>query len=260
MSINFVRTLWGVHTSQYDEGWTTPSVRRRFVDDCIALETANEYQVPCTVFVYGTQNYENLTNNKKIPNITPILVDERPFLFDLQTEFWRNKLELLRYAMEEYGFEKIVYLDWDCNLIKPYDEKIFKDNLDKKDIIQANLLQYRRRKCKWRDVDVCKTSNGGFIYMGRPDIPSRLIQAWDQIEYNDVKFWDEVAISKLTDDLMGGWKGIEAYWDRFEPEVCNLKKKSPYEVELLKKKNFYFLHYIQSKNNRKSKEVVSGYE
>ena len=70
----------------------------------------------------------------------------------------------------------------------------------------------------------------------------------------DMKFWDEVCISKLTDEIVGGWKGIDTYWKYFEPEVCNLKKKSACDAKAIQK-DYCFLHYIQSRKELMKRET-----
>jgi hypothetical protein len=64
-----------------------------------------------------------------------------------------------------------------------------------------------------------------------------------------------VTISKFTDDLVGGWKGTEKYWELFEPMVCNLttvkKNRSAFTDEELAAKDICFEHYIQALISRK---------
>ena len=243
----FIRTLWGTPKSDYDNGWIDPSGRRKKMDKDIDFILKSPYTSPFTTYVFGEENY-NYLRSLNIDNC--VLLDNRPFIYDLQKEFWRHKLDILKYAMEEDKYDEIVYIDWDCLPIKMTDEN-FWILLSKKSEIQANLQQYRRNKCKWRGkIDAKKVSNGGFIYIRDSKIPNALIKAWQELPPAE-KFWDEIAISKLMDKMMGGWQGIEQYFGKFEPDVCNLKKKSVFENKLIE--NTYFIHYIQSANNRKSK-------
>ena len=106
----------------------------------------------------------------------------------------------------------------------------------------------------WRGkIDTRKVSNGGFVYMRDPKTPQGLIDAWLNLPA-PLKFWDEIAISKYIDDLMGGWKGMDVYWRDFEPDVCSLKKHYAFSDELINSKNNFFIHFIQSANNKDSKK------
>lgn len=243
----FVRVLWGDYSKDHDEGWVTPSGRRSKMDKEILAGLDNEYNPEFQVYVFGQQNYDCLLSlevEKKGCHVT--MVDDRPWLYNPQKEMWRHKLDLLDYAMHVDGFDEIIYMDWDCIPIKPIFPDLW-ERLHQKSAIQANLMMYRRKKCLWRDVDWRKTSNGGFIYIGNREITKRLIDVWEKMP-PAMKFWDEICISKLTDDIIGGWKGVETYWKYFEPSVCNLKKKSASD-ELAMQKDICFMHYIQSRKD-----------
>lgn len=213
----------------------------------------NPYTVPFTTYVFGKDNYNLLTEK----GVSCVLLNEKPFIYDLQKEFWRHKLDVLKYAMEIDQHEEIVYLDWDCIPQRPMTDE-FWNTLSKKREIQANLEFYTRKKCMWRGkVDIRKVSNGGFLYIRDQGIPQKLMDTWSNLPA-EAKFWDEIAFSKYIDDLTGGWKGIEAYWKEFEPDVCNLKRRSAYSDELLSTKNVFFIHFVQSANNKKAKRKHNG--
>jgi hypothetical protein len=251
MKRGFIRALWGTASTEYDEGWITPSKRygRMGLDIQIIMEHENTR--PFRTYVFGKDNLK-MAQDLGVEDL--VMIDERPLAYDPQKEFWKHKLDILQYAMEEDGYDEMVYLDWDCIPIKPlFDD--FWEQLGKKESIQANLQFYRRRKCLWRGSrDTRKTSNGGFLYIRDKTIPSKLIKVWEDFE-PEHKFWDEVTISKFTDDLMGGWQGTQKYWDLFEPMVCNLttvkKNRSAFTDEELASKNICFEHYIQALISRK---------
>jgi len=249
----FIRALWGSNDVSQDEGWITPSKRYERMDLDIKLVLSEEYQHPFRVYVFGKENYEYI-KSKGIEDC--VMVNEEPVVWDLQKEFWRHKLDILRYAMEEDGYDEIVYLDWDCILVKEMPDDFWKI-LGKKEKIQANLQFYKRRKCLWRKGDHRKTSNGGFLYIRDRNVPSELIEVWEGFD-EQTKFWDEISISKYIDNCMGGWKGIDEYWKLYEPEVCNLaivnnKNRSAFSEDILSGKGACFEHFIQAMGTRKAR-------
>jgi hypothetical protein len=241
----FVRVLWGDYSK--NEGWINPSNRRSKMDNEILEALDNPYNPFFNVYIYGLDNFLKLQDlGLENKGCKLILLDNKPWLYDPQTQFWKHKLDILDYAMHEDKFDELIYLDWDCIPIKPIYKNLW-EILHQKSSIQANLIMYRRKKCSWRNVDWRKTSNGGFLYIGNRQITKELLRVWDEMPEN-MKFWDEICISKLTDEITNGWKDIDTYWNLFEPEVCNLKKKSASD-ELALKKDICFMHYVQSRNN-----------
>jgi hypothetical protein len=220
------------------------------MDGDIDIILENEHTEPFKTYVLGTENYDYLESK----GLDCVLVDHRPVIWDLQKEFWRHKLLILEAAMDE--FDELCYLDWDCVPIKPLPDNYW-DTLNEKDDIQANLQFYRRKKCHWRKTDWRKVSNGGFLYIRNKDIPGELIRTWEGMDEHH-KFWDEVIISQYIDNRLGEWQGIDVYWDKFEPEVCNLKKRSAFTDEQVLSKEACFMHYIQSGNNRKETAYGGG--
>jgi hypothetical protein len=248
----FIRALWGTSDEKYDEGWTTPSKRYGRMADDIRMIIEHENTQPFRTYIFGQANYDMAVD---LGVQDCVLINEAPFIYDLQKEFWKHKLDIFQYAMEEDGFDEVVYMDWDCVPVKPlFDD--FWDILGRKESIQCNLQFYRRRKCLWRTEEWRKTANGGFVYMRDKTIPSKLQSTWETMPA-EMKFWDEVIISKYIDDIMGGWQGIEAYWKLHEPMVCNLttskKNKSPYPDEWLADKDICFEHFIQALKVRRDR-------
>jgi hypothetical protein len=224
----YIRALWGI----YDKS-TNIKKRRYRIDNDIKTIQNNPYQHDYIVYVFGDDNYNML----KEKNVKCVKVDSRPFLFDIDKHQFRHKLELIKVAMEDY--DEIVYLDWDCIPKKEITDDVWK-HLNKKEKIQATLQQYHRRKCPWRNEELRKVPNGGFIYLRDKTLPDLAIKKWEELGRQDN---DEPSWAKITDELMGGWQGIDKYWDLFEPMCCNLHKSSPYSEEKLKSKNVLWIHY-----------------
>ena len=209
-----------------------------------------------TIYVFGLDSYCLL----KSEGFDCKLINQAPFIYDMQKQLYRHKLDILNEAMKDY--DEIVFLDWDCvpTAELPND---FWEVMNQKAPFQANLFQYRTKKCLWRKEDPRKVCNGGFLYLREKGIAEAFIKNYEELfnwveslkvsrEANGKKlrfreealiFDDEPAITKWVDDYMEGWKGIEDYWNRFEPLFCNVKKKSVYPLEKLQTKRECFLHW-----------------
>jgi hypothetical protein len=188
------------------------------------------------------------------------MIDSRPVIWDLETEMYRHKLEV--FSMASSFFDEFAVLDWDC--VPTGDISHAWDELGKKETFQANLFQYRTKKCLWREEDQRKVCNGGFAYFRDNSIPMKMIDIWNELyEWVENKkeerakrgldlrfreksliFDDEPAMSKYVDWVSDGWKGPEDYWNRFEPEVCNLRRKSAYSKDRLENKKACFVHNL----------------
>jgi hypothetical protein len=209
-----------------------------------------------TIYVFGKENKDWLDEI----GYKTILVDEEPSLWSLSENMYRHKLEVFERATED--FDEYVFLDWDC--VPVGDISNSWTDLNKKDSFQANLFQYRTKKCLWRKEDTRKTCNGGFVYIRDKSIPSKMIKNYDnfsnmlhikreirkrkgldlRLREKSLLFDDEPSMSKYVDDSCGGWPGVEYYWNHFEPSVCNLRKKSVYGPERLKTKECMFMHNL----------------
>lgn len=230
MKRGIIRGLWGI----YDRSHRITSRRYRMNND-MNLIRKNKYNEPFIVYVFGQENYEEA----KKKGFNCILIDKEPFRFDLVKYQYRHKLEILKYAMEEDAYDEILYLDWDCIPQKRMPVNYW-DILGQKEVFQACLQLYHRRKAFWRKTELRKVPNGGFLYIRDKLIPERAIQLWEKLGRGDN---DEPAWAKLTDDMAGGWQGIDKYWELFEIPFCNLHKASAFPLDKIKKKDVCFIHY-----------------
>jgi len=249
MKRSFVRAIWG--------DVSTNGIRKGKLCNDIKLIKDNPYTEPFVVYVFGQGNCKQLT----LDGWDCRLIDKNPVRYDMKTHLYRHKLDVLYEAMQE--FDEIVFLDWDCRPSKPLVED-FWDVLGKKAPFQANLFQYRTKKCLWRNRDWRKVCNGGFLYIRDKKIPDEFIDKYNNLSewVNRIKiereskgkklrfreealmFDDEPSFSKWADEFSDGWKGTDEYWKVFEPEVCNLKKKSAFSKEMLDTKSSEcFVHW-----------------
>jgi hypothetical protein len=239
----FIRALWG-DVANHRNGKISLEIQK--------VEDKSWF----TVYVFGIDNYTWL----KDLGFNVVLVDNESTKWDLETEMYRHKLEVFDRAMED--FDEIAFLDWDC--VPTGDISNAWSELGKKAEFQANLFQYRTKKCLWRSEDQRKVCNGGFVYMRDKGAPYQIIRIWDEFhKWVDKRkaernarglelrfrekcmiFDDEPAMSKYVDEIYGRWCGIYEYWMNFEPTVCNLKRKSVYNKEKLDQKPACFMHML----------------
>ena len=245
----FVRGIWGDISAN--------GIRDGKIWKDIQKIKENRYNENFVVIVFGEKNAQVL----KAEGFDTILIDANPVRYDIE-KLYRHKLDILEYAFKFY--DEIVYLDWDCTPTAhlPRD---FWDKMHEKAPFQANLLQYRTKKCLWRNKDWRKVCNGGFLYIREAQIATDFINKYNELaellaqkkkeresqgkelrfREKALVFDDEPAFSKWIDDYSGGWPGEQKYWELFEPHFCNLRKKSAFSPELLKTKNECFVHWAK---------------
>lgn len=244
----FIRGIWGDITAN--------GIRDGKMGKDIQSIQDNPYNEPFEVIAFGQDNVDILMKK----GFKVRMIDTCPVRYDMKTQLYRHKLDILEYALRFY--DEIVFLDWDCVPTAPLPDD-FWDKMSSKAPFQANLFQYRTKKCLWRDRDLRKVCNGGFLYIRDFQIAVDMVgnyielEKWvadkkkeresrgKQLRFRELAltFDDEPAISKWVDDYMGGWPGEEKYWELFEPDFCNVKKKSVFPPELLATKNECFVHW-----------------
>ena len=227
----FIRGLWGVYSKENN------LVKRRYkMDHDIKKTIKSKHAPPSITYVFGKDNYKYL---KDLGVEDLKLVCDEPQMFNLTKYQYRHKLEIYKMAMEDY--DEIIYIDWDCDpkYKLPND---FWDKMGKKGYIQANLQQYKRKKCLWRKEDTRKVPNGGFLYIRDKDFPDEIIDCWENKTKGDS---DEPSIARAMDERSGGWIGSDEYWKHHEPMFCNLWQFSAYDRKKLKEKkgSICFVHY-----------------
>ena len=183
-----------------------------------------------TVYVYGANN-KIILDNLGIKNI---LINNSSYVLP-----YRNAYIHKLYAFEKMmnDFNEIVFLDWDTKLIRDIPDD-FWEELNKKEVFQSSLWKYKAPKIKHRKThwDNKFISSGGFVYMRDKTIPKRLLELHTTLPN---KWSEEGAFSMLTDEMSGGWGGIEKYLKLFEPEYYRCNKGSPYLKEDKKEPCFF---------------------
>ena len=243
MKRSFIRALWG-DVSNHRNG--------KIAKEITSLKERDWF----TVYVFGTENHDWL----KSLGYNVILINEDPVVWDLEEKMYRHKLEVFNWAFDD--FDEFAFLDWDCVPVAKMDEAW--NELGRKEVFQANLFQYRTKKCLWRAEDTRKVCNGGFAYFRDSSIPPKMINIYNkfvilsekQKQFRESRgqelrfrekcllYDDEPSMSKFVDDYCGVWPGSDYYWDNFEPSICNLRKKSVYSKDRLDSKNVMFIHNL----------------
>lgn len=240
MSRGFVRGLWGIFDTRrhFDH-------RKKLDNDFIHLKQ-NEFEQPFTAFVWGEDNYKQLCDH----GFNCELVDKKPIVWDMEKRQFRHKIEIWRLGLQIY--DEIVHLDWDTQLTEPLPED-FWDRLHEKQPIQAILRMYHRSKAKrWRTVDKRKVPCGSWVYIGEKRIGDELVDKWTEMGQ---PWSEEEVLAKYTDDWVGGWKGVQTYWDHFEPPFFKLGGNCGiYDEELINTKTPCYRHFTAKDVNSDLKE------
>jgi len=208
---------------------------RKTVENDIEYCCHNRFQPEYVSYTFGEDNHKQLLDL----GIDSRLVDKKPIAWDLNTQMMRHKLEAFKIGVEE--FEEILLLDWDVLPVKPIPDS-FWDTLRNKGEIQAILRKYRYPKCDWRDEDKGYIPCAAFVYINNKNIPDELLVIWNRLG----KIWsEEVVLAKYLDDVSYGWRGIDYYWDNFEPDFFELVQRNAivYPSHKRQSKNKIFHHF-----------------
>jgi len=159
-----------------------------------------------TVYCFGKENFDYLENK----GFNCKLIDSRPYIWDMNKEWWRHKLEIIKCGLEEKC--PLIYLDWDCIAVRKIPDNIW-EMLAKKERIQTPLKVYTQKRATWREASHRVIVEGCFMYF-RENVASDIIKTWDELPD---KWLDETVVAKYIDDINGGWKGEKDYCEKYEP-------------------------------------------
>lgn len=222
----FVQELWGSEA-------TAPNFAEMRAEVAWAMNQPFRPK-PLRLYVYGRDNYDFVRSLGE----NPILLGEDPSgVYGGRIEadgaivggvsIWRNKYDGIRDALTHYPH--VVHLDFDSLLTKPLPPD-FWQRIAEGPAFKASLQQNFRKHAGHRVVqswpgkkhatdDARKTPVGAFLYFRGLDVIDRLLRLYDE----HPREWDLAVLSRLVDDLMGGWKGAEAYRAMgFEPGCHSL--------------------------------------
>jgi hypothetical protein len=208
-------------------------VRREKIQRDLENYSKQPFKNDTAIYVYGKDNEKAI----KGFGFKTVLIDSNPYMFHPTKLIYKHKLHAYQYMMDD--FDEVVFLDVDMRLTKslPID---FWETLGKKESIQACLHSYSKARINYRKGKANKIIPfGAFLYMRDKSIPEKLLKFHELLPN---KFSCEPTMAMLTDEMSGGWKGIDYYWDHFEPIYWNCRK-SPYKWNKEKyKKDTCFKH------------------
>ena len=190
-----------------------------------AKQMANLDQV---VFVFGDENAEAV---RKFGFEQVVQLSEDGMVFPpggrCDGSMWRHKTAAIREGLARFG--EVIHVDWDVSIPNKLPGDLW-DRLREKGTLQMPLQQYFRRQCYWRkdDCEPRKLPYGCFIYISDVAHLDAMQAIWD--EHGKPAWTDEHPAAFYTDQLTGGWQGVEEYERRFEPYCC-VVRRSPLSKE-----------------------------
>ncbi len=257
--IKFIRSFWG-NLNNFNQ-------RHRIeINNASKNKDLNEM-----VYVWGNKNCDYIKSlgfevTKMSDNETEFGSD---FLYDSDV-YMIHKLEAIKKGLSQ--FNKVIFLDWDCNQIKKIDSSFFK-LIERQDLgIQMPLYSYPKKYKEiifkeWKDIPdkereyVTKqdkylkkhhyvlnndfiTPNAGFIYCSDSKIIDEILLVNNEF---DIKIaTEEMAFTEYTKKRC---IDLKDYIIRYEPLVCNAKYESHFNQKELNvyiskfiKKDLYFIH------------------
>jgi len=221
--IPLVRTLWGENGRGFRWPKIVKDVKQPRHKHCL---------LPTFVYCYGQDN-AHLVSEMKLPRCEVVLADTRPFpdgACDHQVKGrwhrpWHYKVHLLQQAASDHG--QLIYADWDV-FFEPTRPEFIQAMLDELpshrfllSIFAYWRVLYRERPRTDESTRMQRSgASGNWMYLqGREFI--------DEVERRmDEKNWhDEWVMSRLIDEMEGGFCSEERWLERYESPFMKQKDK-----------------------------------
>ena len=241
MRRSFVRALWG--SPEGNE--RSYGLRRQKMDKDLDFLLQNKHTQPFITYVFGKNNFDYL----KSRGIECKLICENPFYYPVKENNWHqygHKLKAIEEAMKDY--DEIIFLDFDCMCTKPLPDN-FWEQFYQKEALQAILRGYRLKKIHWRTKDRRKRPCASFIYLRDAQIATEMVKRWEE---EPVRAEEDILMWQI-DQMSNGWKGVDYYWDNFEPYCFYLENEESYRAFPAKKhksKTKLFSHFNQQRRDK----------
>ena len=222
MSCSFIHGLWGIYSNK-NNFWS----RLTKCETDIKLYKLNPYSPKTVVYIFGEENFKHMSDL----GFDCRLIDKRPYVWDMEKEQYRHKMEIWKAGAEE--FDAITFLDWDCIALKPIPDN-FWHVINQGEPIKSPLYMYRQKRVN-RPNDARKVSSASFVYIrGKEHMPA-MIELW---ENTGRPLKEEYTLTLYIDNIDGGWKGIGHYQKYDVPFYEMTRGIYPKE-----KKDLVFGHY-----------------
>lgn len=164
-------------------------------------------------FVFGTDNERRLSDM----GFKCILIDRRHTIYPHSHTYLHK---IMAWDMATSIYDQSVCLDIDCQMVSelPHD---FWEMHDQKEDVQVPLYYSTKGESysPWRDGDgKLYKPCACYVFLRGNAIAKKILATMEKVKSGlTVDFTEEVVLAKVTDDIVGGWKGAEEYAKRFEP-------------------------------------------
>lgn len=214
----FVRGLWG----------DDQIPRRPKVTGDLRRYRRRKWLVPAPlrIYAFGDENEQLLhaarwgkatvkIHESPVINFTGAAERGTDFHYPWGMSIWRHKLLCLLMGLTDA--EQVVWTDWDCRLVRELPDGFWR-SMATGAPFQACLSRYTRPRAPWRDRDTTIVPHGSFVYCRERGIIERLLAIMD----DNPLWYDEPCYAYLADELLGGWRGPDAYVRAgfHPPDVC----------------------------------------
>jgi len=229
--IPLVRTLWG---------GIGPGYRWSKIIEDVRHPTHGQCSMPTFVYCYGTNN-ANLVSDLRLPKCEVVLVNPHPFpndQHDIKTKRgwirpWTHKIHLLQRALDDHG--QLIYADWDV-FFKPsrpeFVQAMF-DELPKHDFLLSFFTYWRaiyRERPRTPDSTRMQRSgaSGNWMYLRGREFIDEVDRRMDENNWHD-----EWVMSRLIDEMEGGFCTEERWLERYEsPYMKQKNKRRPWHNQM----------------------------
>lgn len=196
MNCSFIHALWGVYSNK-NKLWG----RLSKCDNDIKLFKLNPYSPKTVVYIYGEDNFKRMTDL----GFDCRLLDKKPYIWDMETEQYRHKMEAWRAGSQE--FDAITFLDWDTISFRPIPDDYW-TVMNEGESIKTPIYQYHKKRVNRPPNDFRKVSTASFLYIRGKEHMDAMIKVWEDM---GKPLKEEYALTLYIDNMSGGWKGLDNY-------------------------------------------------
>jgi hypothetical protein len=166
-------------------------------------------------------------------------VSDEPIAWDNAKYICRHKIELMKIALDD--FDEIVWVDWDCVQTRKIPANFWL-RMSSGQPFKACLKRQKKPNCWWRsDRESMRfLPCTAVTYVRGKDTIKHVVDCWTETKMHAN---DEIAFAKMSDNLLGGWKGPEVYCSNFDPFCATTHRCQWITPDFLAKKEV-ILHHL----------------